>query len=390
MAETGGRKLGPGVLRRAALALAEHLQDGLPLDADSLGVILRTLGQDDPARALELLEADPESSDAAPLLALVYSPGPDTRRAMEPALAAMDAVPDEARSGGKPPASAQAPCMADETADEATDALPACAADRTKASARVPACDDICGLVNELVNELVCGLANGLTRIHVARRARLLLPDGLTLELSPRKEDLAGLVQRLRPGATAPKELRGVIARRFAQAGADEAALALDLAVLLRHSRLAWTPGQEFFLSTLLERAGAGDDLRALAAWAVGFLDLEAAFGRAEFSPAAALAARRQALLLQLRQAEAQEMALERGSFEVRMSQGQRLGHVHGPEVRAELALLDRACRLVLGRTLEEMPEVRALDLGRAQTVEELLRLMPGLEDDPPQPLLPK
>lgn len=321
---------GPEALRRAALALAGHMQAGLPLDANSLRVVLQTLGESDPARALALLAADPESSDAAPLLALVYSPGAATRRALEPALSALDGPEDQAEG-------------------------------------------------------LASGLAGALARTLAGRPTRLLLPDGRKLALSPREEDLFGLAMRLRPGATAPLELRGVLARRLAGAGtkgadkAAEADLALDLAVLLRHCRLAWTQGQLFFLSTLLQRAEADDDLRGLAAWAVGFLDLAAAPVHGVFSPASALAARRQALLLQLRQAEAQEMALGRSSFELRMSQGQRLGHVHGPDVRAELALLDRAGELVLGRTgqAQTQDSVRVLDLGRAQTVDDLLRLMP-------------
>jgi hypothetical protein len=214
-------------------------------------------------------------------------------------------------------------------------------------------------------------LAEAAAARLAGRLLPVLLPGGGAAAYPAAAEDVRGYVRRLRPAATPPEGLRAVLARRLPPDAA------VELAVTLRHSRLDWTPEREFFLATLLERANPDfDDLPGLTAWAAGFLDLE---GPGPFDPRAALAGRRQALEAQLRQAEAAERALSVGSFETRMSQGLRLGHVHGPAVRRELEFLDRACRLVLGvagAALEAGgPAVR--DLGAAEDLEELLRLMP-------------
>lgn len=313
-------------------AIAAHLAAGLPLDAASLETILQALGEGDPARAFALLAEDPEASEHAPLLALAFSPGQATRRALEPALAEADL---------------DAPCA------------------------------------GELARQTAQRVADGAP-------AALLLPDGMRLALAPGLADIEGFVRRLRPEATAPAGLRRVISGRFAggrlpalhdESRHDEAQgkdperdMALDVLITLRHSRLAWSPARVFFLAALLERAQEQDDIAALAAWAVRFLDLAGP----EFPVREALRRRRQALASQLRQAEAQEEAAERASFEVRLSQGQRQGYVHGPDLRAELAQLDRACRLVLGLRGEELTEVSVRDLGQALDAEELLRIFPG------------
>ncbi len=196
-------------------------------------------------------------------------------------------------------------------------------------------------------------------------------PEGGAIAVQPTPHEARELARRLRPQATAPAELRHALARRFSP---DESS---RLGALLRHCRLAWAADAVFFLSTLLERLDPGtDDARALLGWAARFLSLmEPGEG-----PREALARRRRALDGQLRQAQYAEEALSRGSFEVRMAQGQRLGHVHGPDVEAELALLDRASLLVLGvpgAALDAPVTVR--DLGRAEGVADLLRLMPPM-----------
>lgn len=294
----------------AARAVTEHLASGLPLDTASLETILQALGETNPVRAFGLLAADAEASEHAPLLALAFSPGLRTRRELEPALA--------------------------------------------KANL------DAAGAA-ELARLAAQGIGKEIP-------AALLLPDGSRLPLAPRRSDIMDFVRRLRPEATAPAELRRILERRFS--GKREA---LDLAVLLRHSRLDWTPGRVFFLAALVERAHGQDDLAALTAWALGFLDLAGP----EFEPRAALQERRQALVNQLRLAEAQEEAVERASFEVRLSQGQRHGYVHGPDLRAGLALLDRTCKLVLGLQGEDLGSVNVRDLGQAMDAEELLRILP-------------
>jgi hypothetical protein len=299
-------------MRRAEAEIAAHLAQGLPLDADSLATIHEALGEADPARAFARLAADPEASEHAPLLALAFSPGAASRRALEPALALAGLDADGARE-----------------------------------------------------------LAKRVGR-RVADDVPLLLPDGSRLaprlsapELAARAEEF---VRRLRPEATPPPELRRILAERFA---ADKAGLGLDLAVALRHCRLEWSPGRVFFVAALLERSREQDDIAALVAWAVWFL----ALAGPDFDPRQALRGRRQALVSLLRQAEAQEEAQEGASFEVRMSQGQRSGYVHGPDLRAELALLDRACALVLGLPGEAL-DAAVRDLGEATDAQELLRLL--------------
>lgn len=302
-------------LAAAAQAVAAHLKAGLPQDRAGLEIICQALAEPDPARACAALAADPESSDSAPLVALLFSPGPETRRALEPALA---------QAGLDAQGAAQ--------------------------------------------------LALEVARLAATPgRAAALLPDGTRVTLSPSARDIADFVRRLRPEATAPAELRAILARRFAPAEQD---LVPDLCAALRHSRLAWTPARLFFLSQLLERAD-GRELPGLLAWAVGFLDLAGP----DFSPRAALARRRQALAVQLRQAEAQEQTLAHSSYELRLSQGLRLGHVHGPDVRAELAWLDRASILVLGISGGMLDDVAVRDLGEALDADDLLRLLGGEAD---------
>lgn len=314
-------------------ALARRLAQGLPLDAQSLECILQALGEDDPARAFALLAADPDSAEHAPLLALAFSPGEDTRRELEPALAG--ARLDRAA------ASALAARLAARCLPHAKPPLPV-----------------------------------------------LLLPEALPgnppLAPLPPGEALAGCVAefvlRLRPWATAPAALlRALAGRTRAQAE--------GLAALLRHGRLVWTPCREFLMATLLERAGPRDDLPALAAWLLGFLDLAGE----EFEPRQALAARAAELEGLLRRAEAQDEARERACFEVLAAQGLRCGHLHAPSLRAELALCVRAARLTVGGLPgsdgadedgtawgRASGRVRHLDLGGAEDAEALLRLLAG------------
>jgi hypothetical protein len=292
----------------AVQAIVDLLRAGLPLCPVDAEALCQATGEADPACALALLATDADSFEAAPFLALVYSPGPEAMRALEAALANADLDADAAARLG-----------------------------------------------HEAARLVLAGPPLSVR-----------LPAGGQTMLAPRLEDIRDYVRRLRPEATAPAELRALLARRFSPGTAAE------LAVTLRHSRLAWTSVRLFFVSTLLERVEPSDDALGLLIWAMAFLDLAGG----DFEPRKALAERRQALVLQLRQAEFQEQAQERGSFEVRMSQGLRMGHVHGPDVRAALARLDQACTLVLGGKGEQLDAVLACDLGSADTAEDLLRLL--------------
>lgn len=308
-------------VKTAAGAVAARFAGGLTLRPEDAEALRQATGRDDAAQALRLLAADADSCLAAPLLALVYSPGPEDMRALEPVL---DAANIDA-----------------EGASELEDAA---------------------------------------ARLVAAGGSRLRLPDGTFAALSPSEDDVRAYVRRLRPGATPPPELRARLPRFGPEAAAG-------LGVLLRHSRLAWSPARTFLLATLLDRmdasgtdsadgADGADGAPVLVAWAVRFLDMFPP----DLSPRQALAARRRALEAGLRQAEFQERATAVGNFETRLSQGLRFGHVHGPDVRAELRLLDRASRLVLGlegAALDRPPEER--NLGQAEGPADLLRLLDGL-----------
>lgn len=327
---TGGDR--QETLGKLAQEIRLVLVGGLPQDQATLDTVLVALGETDIRAALARLAADPEDSEHAPLVALLLSPGPAAMRRLEFALTGADVGVGEAL--------------------------------------------ELAELVAQGFNGHGRGKDTGSGRVLV------LLPDGSGAEVAAPADGLRAFVRRLRPEATAPAELRAILARRCG------AGLAVELAVLLRHCRLAWTPERVFFVGALLERApvpleGAAvevsgrDGLPDLLAWATGFLEdigLQPEFRRA-------LAARRQALLAQLRQAEFMEEAFARGNYETLLSQGLRFAHVHGPDVRAELVHLERAGHLVLGLPGEALDGVGVRDLGCAEDAQALLRLLPGLED---------
>lgn len=304
-------------------AVAAELKAGLALDAGTLAAMGEALGEGggltgDARRAVDLALAARDCAELGHLAALLFSPDEEFLARLEPALA---------RTG-----------------------LDAAGA-------------------GELAEELARRAGAGA--LPVVLRAA----EGAAIGAAPTPDEARTLARRLRPEATAPLELREILARRFGPEGAAR------LGALLRHCRLNFGPTEVFFLSTLLERAPASPDdagtggLSALLAWAAGLLSTR----EPHEGPRELLARRRRALAAQLRQARFAEEAQEHGSYEVRMAQGFRQGHVHGPDVERELALLDRACLLVLGvagGSLEGGPE--RVDLGRAEDAEALLRLLSG------------
>jgi hypothetical protein len=322
-------------LRALADEIRGALARGLAQDQATLDTVLAALGETDARAALALLAADPEDSEHAALLALLLSPDAALLRELEPAL---------------------------------------CRAELDAAGAQA--------LADMLAGQVITVGSTG--QGHAGSSVPTRLPDGSRAELPATPDGLRAFVRRLRPEATAPADLRGIVARRFTPE------LGAELGVLLRHCRLAWTPAQEFFIGTLLERAAPSPepstvDLPGLLAWAAGFLEDVGAGADLPhgLSPdlRRELAARRHALLAQLRQAEFLEEVMARGSYETLMSQGLRFAHVHGPDVRAQLAFLERAGRLALGLAGEALDEVSVRDLGRAEDAGELLRRLPGLAD---------
>lgn len=352
-----GTDIGKGMrrqaVREAADAVAQALTAGLGLDAHSLQTLREATGADEAAKAIELALGGRHTSELAPLAALLFSPDVGLQDRLELELARQDLNEAEAEA--------------------------------------------LAGLLAQRAE-------GGALPVTLLLPATLLPPVALSqsqrLTLAPTPEEAHALARRLRPEATAPAELREILARRLG----NGSPLARRLGALLRHCRLRWTPERVFFLATLLERAEVdtadrADDLPALTAWATGFLDICGS----PLHPREQLTARRQALEAQLRQAHFAEQATEAGSYEVRMSQGQRMGHVHGPQVQAELALLDRACALVLGLAGADLArfaarggpdvynvgirdlDIRDLgirDLGSAQNAEELLALLASTRDE--------
>jgi hypothetical protein len=308
-------------------ALAERLAQGLPLDAQSLECILQSLGEDDPARAFALLAADPDSAEHAPLLALAFSPGEETRQELEPALA------QAAGPGGR-----------ERTGRQAGRALPA----RCQQSSARPA---------------------AAARSPPRQTAAGPLPPG---------EALAGMRGGLRAAVAAlghsPAALLRVLAGR-------ERAQADQLAAQLRHGRLNWTPCREFLMATLLERAGPEDELPALTAWMLSFLDLA---GEA-FEPRQALAARAAVSGRPAAPGRGPDEARERASFEVLAAQACGKGTCTRQACGG--AGLVRARRAAHRGGLPKgdgtdgdgiAGRVRHRDLGGAEDAEALLRLLAG------------
>lgn len=307
---------------KLARCVARELRAGLALEAGVLEAIREATGEAcaDARRAVELALSGRDSCELGHLAALLLQPDAELLARLEPDLA--DLCVDEAA-----------------------------------------------------LAEALAALA-GQGRLPVA----LFAPEGQALVVEPTPQEARELARRLKPQATPPPELRAVLTRLARSARRCAPAEAARLGALLRHCRLEWDGERVFFLCTLLERLDpATDDPGALLGWAAHFLSI----AEPGEEPRQGLARRRRALETQLRQARFAEEALASGSFEVRMAQGQRLGHVHGPDVEAELALLDRACLLVLGvpgAALEAPLAVR--DLGRAEAVADVLRLMPPLPED--------
>ncbi len=294
----------------AARAVAARFAHGLTLGTRDAEALRQATGEDDITLALRRLAADADSCLTAPLLALVYSPGPEDMRALEPALAGAD--------------------LDDAGAMELEDAA---------------------------------------ARLVSAGESRLRLPEGNPASLAPSVDDVRDYVRRLAAGATPPPELR----TRLPRFGPDAA----TLGVVLRHGRLSWSPARTFLVATLLDRMNThgpqADDAPALIAWTMRFLDLFPP----DLNPREALAERHRALVAELRQAEFQERAIASDNFETRLSQGLRFGHAHAPDVRTELASLDRACRLALGLDGAALDRpAAAIDLGQAEGAEELLRIL--------------
>lgn len=316
-------------VRQAAAALADCLERGLPQDGAVFDFMESALELPDGSSghvALAAVLDQEDSSDALTLRGLLLTPDPGLMAALEPAL-------ERARCSA-----AEAEILAD----------------------------------------------------HLARTCRktwAILPGGASVPLALDPGDVRAFVRGLAPDRSAPPELTVLLDERFL----PEEALALK--VLLRHCRLAWSPTRLAFMAALLGRLDAagppGPDVRlvgnpddrtdahAVLAWALDFLDTAGL----QVSARPALARRYQELCALAGRAEQFEQALARSSYEIMASQGMRSPHLHAGSLRRDLALLDRACRAVLGlpAALLDAPAMEA-DLGGYEDAESLMAALTRLE----------
>ncbi|GAB6036774.1 hypothetical protein JCM15519_13330 [Fundidesulfovibrio butyratiphilus] len=203
---------------------------------------------------------------------------------------------------------------------------------------------------------------------HVARSAAFVLPGGRTLWAGLEPGDARTFVAALRPGHNAPDPVERVLGVSYRDTDA------LDLRVALRQAGLDWTPERAAFVAAVLEGLVHAPELAGPTLdWALGFLSTVPPQGDVE----TALAERRRTLATLLGRAAATDALWARNTFETMASQGARPPHLHAPDLRRELALLDRAANasgLDAGRGAAVLEE----DLGDCQDPDALLRLLGG------------
>jgi hypothetical protein len=203
------------------------------------------------------------------------------------------------------------------------------------------------------------------------RRALIVFPDGSRLELALAPEDAATFAARLRLENTLPQALGEAVRSRC------EPHLALRVAVLLRHAPTPLTgPTCEFVAAALLGAAAEGEILAELAAYAVRF-----AGGLAPGEPPAqALGRRYRTVAGQIKQAQRLAHALTQSSFEVMISQGARLPHLHEEDLRRELVLLNLCARAFGLSGAGACSEVIDRDLGDGLDAEDIIERFGGLD----------
>lgn len=304
---------------QAADAVAAVLAEGLAQDGAVYAFMESAFGCSG-VQAFEDILAQGDTSDALTLRSLLLTPGPAVLVALEPSLEAARCTTVEAQ--------AVAARLAG-TCRETQAVLPAIAS---------------------------------------PGNVRVLIP------LEP--DDVRVFVRKLRLESTPPSEISALLDQCFSPEDA------LPLKVLLRHCRLEWTPSRVALLSTLLSRLpygvprDANPDAQKILAWAVRFLDVAGPLVLAR----PALTRRYRELSIQLGQAEQFAQALAASSYEIMMSQGMRGSHLHAETLREELALLDRACRAVLGIPAAFLDSPIEANLGVYDDAEVLMAALTGLD----------
>ncbi len=196
---------------------------------------------------------------------------------------------------------------------------------------------------------------------RAVRATRALLPGGAQVAIPLEPGDLGAFLRRLRLEHGCPRELADAVLLRFGPGPGQ--GTGLDLLIILRHRRVELGVQGLFFLLALVDRVEAsGQDMADVLEWSLRFL----AGLAADDVPQEALGRKRRELASQLRRALDFQEAMEKGSFEILAAQGVRAPHLHAPDLRRELELLDMACLAVTGRPGWLLAPVTDEDLGQA------------------------
>jgi hypothetical protein len=204
-----------------------------------------------------------------------------------------------------------------------------------------------------------------------AGRSVVLFPDGSRLDVPLAPEDARTFVRRLRLERNPPHVLRDILDTRF------DPNLASRLKVILRHAPV--TPDEKgvAFMGALLAGTSAvGDALADLTAFALRFWEGLTP----EETPEQGLARRYRTLVAQIKQAERLRDALDKSSFEIMISQGARLPHLHEESLRGELVLLNLIARALGLTSAGATSDIIDRDLGASEDAEGLIARFGGLD----------
>jgi hypothetical protein len=205
-----------------------------------------------------------------------------------------------------------------------------------------------------------------------AGHAVAVLPDGSRLDLALDPDDARSFASRLRLERNPAPALREIAEARFAPD------LSWRLKVVLRNAPVSLDGAGVAFMRALLAGTSAGGDtLLELAAFALRFWEGLAPRESAEQG----LARRYRTLAAQLKQAERLRDALEKSSFEILISQGARLPHLHEDTLRRELTLLNLAARALGLAGAGALGDIIDRDLGASEDAAGLIVRLGGLED---------
>lgn len=177
----------------------------------------------------------------------------------------------------------------------------------------------------------------------------------------------AAFLRRLRIGRRIDPRVADAVARHVPEANRAR------VRVAMRNARFPQTEKNVRFLENFFrEGASAGEDLLGMVDFLMGVLDDigdDASIYRA-------LSDRKRSCFRGLRQALRFEEQLARHNIETLLLQGVRAPHVDKEEMRRQMALIDRICQAVFGRTesLGEEPPGEALRVEEMDDIADLMR----------------